>query len=178
MATKRVAQMKVGAGIAAGIAGALAGAYLLYARTKPQQKKTKAWVVKARKDAAIAGEATCAYWRERIPPDCREVHEALWRDEQDRCRRSCGGCSRREIRMETYPDAGQESSETGRAAAASKKSDEEKSKKEKVRLHTSLFCREDAYDLCVLLFVPQCFYGAFFRGLPCGIDAECDTASR
>ncbi len=53
MATKRVAQMKVGAGIAAGIAGALAGAYLLYARTKPQQKKTKAWVVKARKDAAM-----------------------------------------------------------------------------------------------------------------------------
>ena len=53
MAAKRSTQMKVGAGIAAGIAGALAGAYLLYARTKPQQKKAKAWVVKARKAAAI-----------------------------------------------------------------------------------------------------------------------------
>ena len=50
---KRVTQMKVGAGIAAGIAGALAGAYLLYARTKPQQKKAKVWVVKARKSAAV-----------------------------------------------------------------------------------------------------------------------------
>jgi len=45
--------MKVGAGIAAGIAGALAGAYLLYSRTKPQQKKAKAWVVKARESAAV-----------------------------------------------------------------------------------------------------------------------------
>ena len=50
---KRVTQMKVGVGIAAGIAGALAGAYLLYARTKPQQKQAKAWVVKARKAAAV-----------------------------------------------------------------------------------------------------------------------------
>jgi predicted regulator of Ras-like GTPase activity (Roadblock/LC7/MglB family) len=52
-AAKRTTQMKVGAGIAAGIAGALAGAYLLYARTKPQQKKAKAWVVKARQSAAV-----------------------------------------------------------------------------------------------------------------------------
>jgi aminoglycoside phosphotransferase len=55
MATKKVASgkeaMKV-AGIAAGIAGALAGSYLLYAHTKPQQKKAKAWVMKARKSAA------------------------------------------------------------------------------------------------------------------------------
>jgi aminoglycoside phosphotransferase len=43
--------IKLGAGIAAGIAGALAGAYLLYERTQPQQKKAKAWVVKARKAA-------------------------------------------------------------------------------------------------------------------------------
>ncbi len=45
--------MKVGAGIAAGIAGAAAGAYLLYTKTKPQQKKAKVWVAKARKDAAV-----------------------------------------------------------------------------------------------------------------------------
>ena len=53
VSAKRATQMKVGAGIAAGIAGALAGAYLLYARTKPQQKKAKVWVVKARKEAAV-----------------------------------------------------------------------------------------------------------------------------
>ena len=45
--------MKVGAGVAAGIAGALAGAYLLYERSKPQQKHAKAWVLSARKAAAI-----------------------------------------------------------------------------------------------------------------------------
>jgi len=45
--------MKVGAGVAAGIAGALAGAYLLYERSKPQQKRAKVWVMKARKAAAI-----------------------------------------------------------------------------------------------------------------------------
>lgn len=55
-ATKRAMRMKVGAGIAAGIAGALAGAYLLYARTKPQQKKAKVWVMKARKAAAIEAQ--------------------------------------------------------------------------------------------------------------------------
>lgn len=50
---RRVRAVKVGAGIAAGIAGALAGAYLLYARTRPQQKKAKVWVMKARKAAGI-----------------------------------------------------------------------------------------------------------------------------
>ena len=57
MAIKKVAQrkraVKIGAGIAAGIAGALAGGYLLYEHTKPQQKKAKVWVVKARKSAAV-----------------------------------------------------------------------------------------------------------------------------
>lgn len=52
-AARKVMAMRVGAGVAAGIAGALAGAYLLYARTKPQQKKAKVWVVKARKAAAV-----------------------------------------------------------------------------------------------------------------------------
>ena len=45
--------MKVGAGVAAGIAGALAGAYLLYERTRPQQKHAKVWVAKARKAAGV-----------------------------------------------------------------------------------------------------------------------------
>jgi aminoglycoside phosphotransferase len=45
--------VRVGTGIAAGIAGALAGGYLLYQRTKPQQKQAKAWVLKARKEAAV-----------------------------------------------------------------------------------------------------------------------------
>lgn len=51
---KKIKAMEVGAGVAAGIAGALAGAYLLYARINPQQKKrTKAWVMKARKAAGM-----------------------------------------------------------------------------------------------------------------------------
>ena len=45
--------VKIGAGIAAGIAGALAGAYLLYEGTQPQRKKAQAWVMKARKSAAV-----------------------------------------------------------------------------------------------------------------------------
>lgn len=45
------AKVGVGAGVATGIAAALAGAYLLYGKG-PQQKKTKAWVMKAKKDAA------------------------------------------------------------------------------------------------------------------------------
>jgi aminoglycoside phosphotransferase len=53
VAAKRVQAMKVGAGIAAGIAGAVAGAYLLYAKTKPQQKKAKVWALMARKEAAV-----------------------------------------------------------------------------------------------------------------------------
>ncbi len=59
MSTKKKAGMqraqavKIGAGIAAGMAGALAGAYLLYERTRPQQKQAKAWVMKARKSAAF-----------------------------------------------------------------------------------------------------------------------------
>ena len=52
-AARRMKAMKVGAGVAAGIAGALAGAYLLYERTKPQQKHAKVWVAKARKAAGI-----------------------------------------------------------------------------------------------------------------------------
>ena len=52
-AARRMKAMKVGAGVAAGIAGALAGAYLLYERSKPQQKHAKVWVMKARKAAAI-----------------------------------------------------------------------------------------------------------------------------
>ncbi len=51
---KKMATMKkieVGAGVAAGIATALAGAYLLYGKG-PQHKKAKAWVMKAKKDAA------------------------------------------------------------------------------------------------------------------------------
>jgi hypothetical protein len=49
---KKMKAMEMGAGVAAGIAGALAGAYLLYARTNPQQKKrVKAWAMKARKAA-------------------------------------------------------------------------------------------------------------------------------
>ncbi len=51
-ASRRMNAVKVGAGVAAGIAGALAGAYILYARTKPQQKRAKAWVMKARKAAS------------------------------------------------------------------------------------------------------------------------------
>jgi aminoglycoside phosphotransferase len=52
-AARRIKAIKVGAGVAAGIAGALAGAYLLYERSKPQQRHAKAWVVKARKAAGI-----------------------------------------------------------------------------------------------------------------------------
>jgi predicted regulator of Ras-like GTPase activity (Roadblock/LC7/MglB family) len=52
-AAKRMRAVKVGAGVAAGIAGALAGAYLLYERTKPQQKHAKVWVAKARKAAGV-----------------------------------------------------------------------------------------------------------------------------
>jgi predicted regulator of Ras-like GTPase activity (Roadblock/LC7/MglB family) len=52
-AAKRATAIKVGAGVAAGIAGALAGAYLLYERTKPQQRHAKVWVAKARKAAGI-----------------------------------------------------------------------------------------------------------------------------
>jgi aminoglycoside phosphotransferase len=51
-AAKRVRAMQIGAGVAAGIAGALAGGYLLYERTKPQQKQAKAWIMKARRAAA------------------------------------------------------------------------------------------------------------------------------
>ncbi len=50
---KRAQAVTIGAGIAAGIAGALAGAYLLYERTQPQRKKAQAWVMKARKSAAV-----------------------------------------------------------------------------------------------------------------------------
>lgn len=57
MATKKAAsgrrKVAVGAGIAAGIAGALAGGYLLYQYSKPRRKKAKAWVVAARKNAAV-----------------------------------------------------------------------------------------------------------------------------
>jgi hypothetical protein len=53
---QRAQAMKIGAGIAAGMAGALAGAYLLYERTRPQQKKAKAWVMKARKEAALEAQ--------------------------------------------------------------------------------------------------------------------------
>ena len=49
----RAQAVRIGAGIAAGMAGALAGAYLLYERTRPQQKQAKAWVMKARKSAAL-----------------------------------------------------------------------------------------------------------------------------
>lgn len=52
---KKISALKavgMGAGVAAGVAAALAGAYLLYEKTGPQQKKAKAWVVKAKKDAA------------------------------------------------------------------------------------------------------------------------------
>jgi len=54
MATKKTVRraVKIGAGIA-GIAGTLAGAYLLFEHTKPQQKKAKVWVMKARKSAAV-----------------------------------------------------------------------------------------------------------------------------
>lgn len=45
--------MKVGAGVAAGVAAALAGAYLLYHKSAaPQRKQAKAWVLKAKKEAA------------------------------------------------------------------------------------------------------------------------------
>jgi len=45
--------MKVGAGVAVGVAAALAGAYLLYHKPgTPQRKQAKAWVMKARRDAA------------------------------------------------------------------------------------------------------------------------------
>lgn len=45
--------MKVGAGVAAGVAAALAGAYLMYHKSAaPQRKQAKAWIMKARKDAA------------------------------------------------------------------------------------------------------------------------------
>lgn len=50
---KRMRAVRVGAGVAAGIAGAVAGAYLLYERTKPQQKQAKAWIMKSRKAAGI-----------------------------------------------------------------------------------------------------------------------------
>ncbi len=52
-AERRMKAIKMGAGIAAGIAGALAGGYLLYTRTKPQQRKAKVWVMKARKAAGF-----------------------------------------------------------------------------------------------------------------------------
>jgi aminoglycoside phosphotransferase len=48
---KRVAA-KVGAGVTVGIAGAIAAGYLLYKKTKPQQKKAAAWVIRARIEAA------------------------------------------------------------------------------------------------------------------------------
>ncbi len=46
-----MAKVGVGAGVVTGIAAALAGAYLLYGKG-PRQKKAKAWIVKAKKDAA------------------------------------------------------------------------------------------------------------------------------
>jgi hypothetical protein len=58
MATKKsVKKMKVmkavgvGAGVAAGLAAALAGAYLLY-EDKGKRRQAKAWVTKAKKEAA------------------------------------------------------------------------------------------------------------------------------
>ena len=44
-------KVEVGAGVAAGLAAALAGGYLLYGKG-PQHKKAKAWVAKAKEDAA------------------------------------------------------------------------------------------------------------------------------
>ncbi len=44
--------LKVGAGVIAGIAGAIAAGYIAYEKTKPQQKQAKAWVAKARVEAA------------------------------------------------------------------------------------------------------------------------------
>jgi hypothetical protein len=52
MKKKTVKALEVGAGVAAGIAGALVAGYLAYEKTKPQQKKLKAWVSSARHDAA------------------------------------------------------------------------------------------------------------------------------
>ena len=51
MKKKTVKKVEIGAGVAAGLAAALAGAYLLYGKG-PQHKKAKAWVGKAKKDAA------------------------------------------------------------------------------------------------------------------------------
>jgi hypothetical protein len=58
MATKKAAKkmstvkaVEVGAGVVAGIAAALAGGYLLYGKG-PRHAKAKAWVMKAKKDAA------------------------------------------------------------------------------------------------------------------------------
>jgi hypothetical protein len=50
--TARRKAIEIGAGVTTGIAAALVGGYLLYKGTGPQRKKAKAWVEKARAEAA------------------------------------------------------------------------------------------------------------------------------
>jgi hypothetical protein len=52
MNKKTIKGIETGAGVLAGIAGAVAAGYMLYEKTKPQQKQAAAWIVKARAEAA------------------------------------------------------------------------------------------------------------------------------
>ena len=111
--------MEVGAGVAAGIAGALAGAYLLYARTNPQQKKrTKAWVMKARKAAGMEAKKLSSIGEHEYHRIVEKAMRALRRDEAYKRRGDRFGYSRREIGMEAYPDAGKENGEASSEAAS------------------------------------------------------------